>query len=141
MMKHRGQLVLLLSLLVIGGGVAGCGIQSHTGTQQAASSVKAPADYMTGVKEQSLAADDVTAVQTSSLPDGVAATKGVHFTGESGTNMMLLQFKTSDDTQAAWKIYIDRGQRVHSDGNLLLVSDHSLNKDWFKKYQDAIFKQ
>lgn len=88
-----------------------------------------------------LTAVHVTKINTNSLPGPVQAMAGVSFKGESGSRLKLLQFSTQSQTQDAWNYYAGLNQLVHSDDRLLLVSNRSMGREWFEKYQDGIFKQ
>jgi hypothetical protein len=143
-LKFRLLLLATVSLLTIG--LVGCSntdntTKDTTETTETSSTEKSVTDYLAGLSSRGLTADNQQTVDVATLDSQVAATSAISFTGESDTSMMLLQFKTQAEAMTAQTYYTDQDKRTHTDQRLLLISDRTLGKDWFEKYQKGIFQQ
>ncbi|TLQ05104.1 hypothetical protein FEZ51_02360 [Pediococcus stilesii] len=142
-MKRFNIVFFIVAIVTLGGLLSACGVgkNSDSNTAASSSSEKTLDSYLQGVKDQGLTVDDQGEVEIADLSKQVKATSGVRFNGEGGAHAKLLKFDNEDLAQKASSFYASKQEQVHAEGNMLLVMDRSLQKDWFKKYQDAIFKQ
>lgn len=122
---------------------AGC---SQSSQQAITSSVSETQDKSLETKVADLSslgltARHVTKINLNSLPHPFKALAEVRFKDESGSRFKLLRFSTRSRTQAAWHYDAGINQYVHRDGRLSLVSNRSMEREWFEKYQAGSFKQ
>lgn len=133
---------LLLTVLLAGCGAGKTASSSSSSSNNATTqaSKRNLRDLVGDCKKRGLPVQNLTDVQTADLPSTVKATSGVQFVGGTKTNMMLLRFGSDDATNTARNYYVGQSKRVYAKSQMLLVADYGMAKDWFAKYQRAIYR-
>lgn len=132
----------MVLIAAAGIGLAGCTQQtSNSGSASATSREQAAKDYLTGPKQRGLTVSNVNTLTQADLPGNVQATTAVAFTGESQTPMQVMTFKTQAAATTARQYYVKQQLRTYTDRRVLFTAGRTLGRDWFTKYQQAIFRQ
>lgn len=127
--------------------LAACGVQTQqkdTSDQAEKTSKqdtpKPLMDYVKDMDEMGLTVNDAKELDVATMPKEAKAAAAVQFSTDDG-KMTLIRTKTDDDSTDVLSYYVDQDdQRGYAMGDLVLISDRTLARDWFEKYQDVVFR-